>query len=176
MTGERIFLTPLEKEHIEIIRNWRNDSIIRKFFFSWQFINKAQQERWFEKYCSDETQVVFAIIDSNTKELIGTIGLSKIDHFHQRAELGTLIGNKKYWNKGYATESLKLLLNYAFNELNLNKVYSYVLKDNFGSIKKNKNNGFKIEGNLREHAFNQGKFQDVVIMGILKKDFMTLNK
>ena len=89
--------------------------------------------------------------------------------------MSTLIGNKAYWGKGIATSALRLLCEYAFNEMNLNRIYTYVLKDNIGSIRKNEKNGFKIEGTLRKHVFNQGSFQDVVVMGLLKEDFESYN-
>jgi diamine N-acetyltransferase len=134
-------------------------------------INKVQQEKWFEQYCEDDAQIIFAIVDKDKNDIIGTIGLSPIDHFNQRAQLGTLIGNQKYWGKGYATEGLKLLLQYAFRELNLNRVYSYVFEENIASIKKNQKMGFKIEGSLRNHAYCNGVFKNVLVMGLLKKDF-----
>lgn len=174
MEGKRVSLVPLEAAHIEYIRKWRNELDIRKFFFSYDLINQYQQEKWFERYCVDSTQIIFTIIHNEDNCIIGTIGLSHIDHFHQRAELGTLIGNKEYWGKGIATEALELLLDYAFKNLNLNKVYSHILTDNIGSIKKNQKLGFLIEGTLRKHAFNRGMFRDVVTMGILKEDYLSM--
>lgn len=171
MIENKVHLIPLDEEHIEMVRVWRNNQDIRKFYFSWQMISKSQQKKWYERYSNDDSQVVFAIIDNSSKEFIGTIALYKIDHFHQNAELSTLIGNKNYWGKGIATEALRLLCRYAFCEMNLNKIYTYVLKTNMASIKKNENNGFKIEGTLRNHVFNQGDFQDIVVMGLLKRDF-----
>lgn len=171
MSDYRIKLVPLEKEYIERIRRWRLKSDIRKNFFSWQLVNKIQQEKWFENYCADKSSMIFSIIREEDHEFIGIMSLNNIDHFHQRAELGSLIGEKKYWGKGYATESLNLLLEYGFNELNLNKVYSYIYSDNKGSIKKNQKNGFEIDGTLREHAFGEGRYKDVVVMSILKKQY-----
>jgi diamine N-acetyltransferase len=171
MVGNEIHLIPLDEEHIETVRVWRNDPDIRKYYFSWQTISKFQQKKWYERYANNDSQLVFAIVDNDTEEFIGTIALYKIDHFHQNAELSTLIGNKAYWGKGIATSALRLLCEYAFNDMNLNRIYTYVLKNNIGSIKKNEKNGFKIEGTLRKHVFNQGSFQDVVVMGLLKEDF-----
>jgi diamine N-acetyltransferase len=175
MIGEKINLISLEKGHIETIRGWRNDPEVRKFFFSSHFINEIQQEKWFERYSEDNTQTSFAIIENNTNVFIGTIGLSQIDHYHQRAEMGTMIGNKKYWGKGYGSDSTKLLLSYAFNSLNLKKVYCNITSDNIASIKKNEKVGFKIEGTLRKHTFNNGTFKDVIVMGMLKEDYFNNN-
>lgn len=171
---ERIKLEPLEKNDIYKVKEWRNDDEIRRKMFSSYFINNYQQENWFEEYCKDETNITFSIKykSDNKNKLIGTIGLDNIDHFHQRAELGTLIGDKKFWGKGIATEALNLLLEYSFCELNLNKVFSYIFSNNKASIKKNKKNGFKVEGELRKHAFRDGELKDVIIMGVLKEDFL----
>lgn len=171
MVEDKVRLIPLEKEHVETVKKWRNDEEIRKYFFNYHFINQVQQEEWFERYCKDNKQIIFAIIESESNNFIGTIGLSNIDHFNQRAELGTLIGNNNYWGKGFATKASLIVLNYAFNNMNLNKIYCQILDSNTGSIKKNEKVGFKIEGRLKDHAFNDGAFHDVILMGILREDF-----
>ncbi|MGO1468950.1 MAG: UDP-4-amino-4,6-dideoxy-N-acetyl-beta-L-altrosamine N-acetyltransferase [Tissierella sp.] len=173
MVDKRIYLSPLEKEHIETVRQWRNDPDIRKYFFSSHFINKLQQDEWFERYSRDNSQVSFAILNKDDNKIIGTIGLSKIDHYHQRAEMGTMIGDKNSWGKGVGSEATNLIVEYAFNNLNLQKVYCYIADDNIGSIKKNEKVGFKKEGNLRKHAFINGTFKDVTMMAILKEDYLT---
>lgn len=171
MEDERMKLIPLGEHHIETIRLWRNDPEIRKYFFNQNFINKNQQEKWFENYCKDNSQMTFAILEKSYNSFIGTIGLSNIDHYNQRAELGTLIGNKEYWGKGYATIATKILLSYAFKQLNLQKVYCSILIDNIGSIKKNEKVGFEIEGTQKNHAFNNGEFKDVIVMGLLRENY-----
>ncbi len=83
------------------------------------------------------------------------------------------IGNKDYWGKGYAKEVMLLLLNYAFKELGLNRIYSYVWTDNEKMINLNKSVGFKIEGLLRKDIFSHGEYRDRYIMSILKEDYMS---
>lgn len=169
--GQRILLRPIEKKDIFLIKSWRNDPSVNENIFSYQFINDLQQELWFENYCSNPNEESFIIALKETQDAIGIIGLSRIDFKNQNAVLNTMIGEKSFWNKGYATEALHLLLAYAFNEMNLNRITSYIYRSNKASIRKNEKNGFIIEGTLRQMNFTGGKFHDVIVMGLLRADW-----
>ena len=171
LVGKRIFLRPLERKDIEKVRKWRNDPAVIENIFSYNYINDLQQEKWFEKYSNSPNEVSFIIVLNEEKEDIGVIGLSNIDFKNQNAVLNTMIGEKKYWNKGYATEALNLLVHYAFNQMNLNRITSYLFAFNKASIRKNEKNGFIIEGTIRQMCFSGGKFQDVIVMGLLRDDW-----
>ena len=74
-------------------------------------------------------------------------------------------------NKNIATEATHLLLKYAFEELNLNKVSGSVVVDNIGSWKVAEKIGFKYEGTLKEHKYIDGKYRDEKCYGYLKSDW-----
>ena len=82
-----------------------------------------------------------------------------------------LIGNHKFWNCGYGTEAMLLLLDYAFNHKNLHKVQAIVLKDNIASLKMHKKLGYIEEGLLRENIYKDGKYKDQVILSLLKSEY-----
>ena len=104
------------------------------------------------------------------KELVGTISLYKIDFRHKRARLGFLL-NKKYWGKNIMFQCVGILLNFAFKKLNLNKVYTGVIKENYRSYRLLKKVGFKEDGLNRKHYNIKGKFYDEIVMSILKNEF-----
>ena len=78
---------------------------------------------------------------------------------------------KKYRNKGYITEAIKLIVGFAFNELKLNRISARLWENNLASIKVLKKNKFKKEGLLREMVFKAGKWQNDLVYAVIRKDW-----
>ena len=114
---------------------------------------------------------VFAIIDLQTDEMIGTAGLHNIDHINRTATLGIFIGNKNYWSKGYGTEAVKLILDFGFNYLNLNNIHLDLMEFNVRALKCYEKCGFKEIGRRRKCKFINGKYYDSISMDILSEEF-----
>lgn len=111
----------------------------------------------------------FAIILKFKKELIGAIGLN-IDKSNNKAELGYWIG-KNYWNKGFCTEAAKAVLDYGFEQLNLNKIKASHFAGNPASGKVMCKIGMKKEGYRKEHVIKLDKYVDLVSYAILKREW-----
>ena len=127
-------------------------------------------EEWIKSHESDfrdKKAIHFAIVKKSTSELIGIIGLIDIDATHSRAEMGYWIA-KEHWNKGFATEAAQAVLDYAFAELHLQRVYAHHFKRNSASGKVLIKIGMEKEGILKSHVQKWGKFEDVVLYGILR--------
>lgn len=82
-----------------------------------------------------------------------------------------LIGEKSYWGKGYAGEALKMLLDYVFNERGLHRIMALVLESNIQSVKMLVKLGYRQEGVLRHSVYKNGRYNNQVILSILKEDF-----
>jgi RimJ/RimL family protein N-acetyltransferase len=91
------------------------------------------------------------------------------------ALVGILIGEKSCWNRGYGTEAMHLLVDTAFNTLNLHRVYLRVFEDNPRAIRAYEKAGFVHEGRMRQAEFHQGRFCDVLLMSVLRPEW-TPNK
>src|SRR5699024_2391582 len=113
----------------------------------------------------------FIICSSIDNVPIGYCGLVNIDFKNSKAESYLGLGNKEYWGNGHASEARRLILDYAFHELALNKVYSFVWTENEKMKHINEKVGFKIEGTLRDDIYYQGKFRDKHIMGVLRDEY-----
>ena len=113
------------------------------------------------------------ISKKDDQKKIGTIGLSSIDPRNQKAEFGILIGELTERGKGFAEEASAALLNYAFSELNLHKIKLSVFSDNARAIKLYNKLGFRPEGILRQEIFKNAVFKDVMIMAILKEEWLS---
>lgn len=82
-----------------------------------------------------------------------------------------MIGEKKYWSAGLATEARILLLYFAFYERGFNRIYAHILEDNIGSQRMCEKCGYKKEGLLRESVYKNGTFKNQVVMSVLRRDF-----
>lgn len=133
---------------------------------------KENFEQWLpicDEGIESGTSYRFAIREKSNQKMIGLIGLH-LQKEHQKAELGYWLG-KNFWNNGYLTEGLKEVLKFAFENLELNKIFATYFLYNPASGKVMEKVGMKYEGTLREEYFHDGKFCDVDRYSILKSDF-----
>jgi RimJ/RimL family protein N-acetyltransferase len=118
--------------------------------------------------------VIFAIVLRESRELIGAIGLT-LHPRDRRAELGYWIG-MPYWNRGYMTEAARSMLSYAFETLNLNRVYASYFPRNPASGRVMQKIGMQYEGTLRQHFVRWQTPEDLVYYGMLKKEWNSLEE
>jgi RimJ/RimL family protein N-acetyltransferase len=133
-------------------------------------INEARNfiRKSYEKFKSKKA-LIFAIdfkINSDNSLFVGIISIEKIDFVNMNSEVGYWIG-KDYWYKGITTESLKLLVGYSFNVLNLHKLYASVFSKNISSIRVLEKCHFRKEGELFEHRYKNEKFQNILLYSII---------
>jgi RimJ/RimL family protein N-acetyltransferase len=102
---------------------------------------------------------------------IGNIALFDFDWRIRMAELGVLIGDKEYWNKGYGTEAVGLLIKHAFATLNLNRVFLRVYQTNPRAIRAYEKAGFVHEGRFRQAHYHDGEYVDVIFMSVLRSEW-----
>lgn len=101
--------------------------------------------------------------------LVGSIGLKDIDREHSQAELGYWVG-VAWWGRGIATEAAGAVVNYAFDCLELNRVSAHSMMRNSASVSVLERLGMQREGVLRQRVLKEGRFEDVVLYGILRSD------
>jgi RimJ/RimL family protein N-acetyltransferase len=174
LVGKKCYLSPIDENDAEKFTEWFNDLEITINLQLYNGVLNVENEKMFLANLSKEHS--YSIIDFENDELIGNCGFLDIDHLNQTAEVGLFIGNKNYWNKGFGSEALTLLLDYGFKALNLNNIMLRVYSFNKRAIKSYEKVGFKIIGNRRE-ALRRGKeVFDIIFMDILGKEFYEKNK
>ncbi len=142
-----INLIPLNISHLELVRNWRNNELIASFMEYQEYITKEAQQQWFETI--QNTENYYFIIETN-KTSIGLIHLNKVDEINKSAHSGLFIGEEKYQGTGIALAASILILSFAFETLDLNKVYAKVNKDNMAVIEYNQFLGFDFETKMND--------------------------
>jgi RimJ/RimL family protein N-acetyltransferase len=169
LTGKKCYLSPIDINDVEKYTEWLNDPEVSKYFISYsQMVSIENEKEILAKLCKGHN---YGIIDIKTNELIGNCGFGSIDHIDQIAEIGLFIGNKTFWNKGYGTEALSLLIDYGFKALNLNNIMLRVFENNKGAIKCYEKIGFKHIGIRRESSQRDLQKQNMLYMDILRNDF-----
>lgn len=172
----RIILRKMTMEDIEVYNRWSNDEeVINNTYPNLDKYSIEDTEQFYKKVSDSNNSKTFIIEDKKTKKPIGITTLLDIDYFNSNAEYIIDIGEKEYWGNGYGKEALSLMLDYAFKELNLHRIFLRVFSFNERAIKLYERLGFKHEGRMKEALFRQGNWHDIVIMGILQKEYFNHN-
>jgi RimJ/RimL family protein N-acetyltransferase len=137
--------------------------------FTSSVIDLEKEKRTLQKLM--ENDVVFAIVEKDTNKCIGNCGLHLINNVYRHATFGIFIGEKTFWNQGIGSEATCLLLDFAFNILNLNSINLDVLAYNHRAIRSYEKVGFKYAGRRRSYMYMAGKYHDVLIYDILADEF-----
>jgi RimJ/RimL family protein N-acetyltransferase len=175
MEGKLVRLRPYEKSDLHDLMKWVNDEEVTRYLGSLMTppLSPSAEEGFLEMAMTrSETHKVFAI-ETLAGEFAGGIDLRVIDQIDRRAEVGIVIGFKEFWGKGYGTDAMKVLLKFAFERLNLNRVSLRVFDYNQRAIKSYEKCGFKREGVLRQDRFYAGGYHDTIMMGILRQEFQS---
>jgi len=133
-----------------------------------KFIRQSQRQ-WLK-----QTAYVFAVIKKDPKNLIGIISLSNVFLKHGCAEMGFWLG-RNYWNQGFMTEAAQVVVRFAFNQLDLYRIYASTFEANAASRKVLEKCGFQLEGTMREAVVREGKRQNFLNYGLLKPEFELSN-
>ena len=164
--GERVDLRPVEASHVPFLQRLVNDPNVRETLGSVLPYNERQQTEWLESLSPDD----FAFLVGHDGEAIGYAELT--DYFPQWgvAEIRGYV-TPEHWGKGYATETLGLLCEYAFDTLGLHRLHATAQATNGGSRRALERNGFVEEGVDREGALLRGERVDVVRYGLLGSEW-----
>ena len=169
LQGKNVTLRPITMDDIDNLLEWFNDPEVCQFITRRLPMQKESEEEWIISLGKrQDTNVTFMMETTDTQEALGTIGLG-FRWIHRRAGFGIAIGNKEHWGKGIGTEATNLILDYAFNTLNLRKVNLEVLANNPRAIRCYEKCGFVKSGLLKEEIFVNGEYVDIVIMEVFKE-------
>lgn len=169
LEGKKIYLRGIEENDLIKIHDWLCDPDFTRYLFQGDRPpNMSIMKEDFNNNARNTFEIVFAVVTKNNLH-IGWAGLYEINWISRKSELRFFIGEKKFWGKGYTTEVVSLLKDYAFNKLNLHRLYGGTNIENKGSVKVFKNNGFFEEGILKEEHFRNGKYYDVIRFGLVNK-------
>ena len=176
LQGERVLLRPFEREDLVYVRKWLNDPEIRHLTGEVLPMSQAAAEAWYERAKSDPERVWFAIVEKDSGQVIGETGLLRMFHAWRTTDLTIIIGEKSAWGKGYGTEALRLLMDYAFGSLNFHRIAIGVVSTNERALRFYEKAGFRREGVQRDGYYYNHKYQDFIMMSILEDEYRNTPK
>lgn len=164
-----VSIRKFEKRDIPNKVKWINDPANNAFLHYDLPLEVGKTEAWFEKN-KDRTDRYDAVIEVDGTP-VGLIGLLSVDHTNKKAEYYVTLGEREYLGTGVAGRALSMMIEFAFTEMGLNRVYFYTEVDNVAAAKSCERMGFRREGLLKNDLFSKGRFVDRYVYGITKKDF-----
>jgi diamine N-acetyltransferase len=177
ITGKKVRLRALERSDLPYFVTWFNDpEVTQGLLIHWQ-LSIGQEEKWYERVLARPFEEQPLMIEVQTPEgwqAIGDLGFNEIDRLHRNAEIGIAIGDKRFWNQGFGTEAMSLMVRYGFNDLNLHRIYLQVYETNPRAIRSYEKAGFVREGVMREAVFKDGRYINVVLMSVLRPEWKFL--
>ena len=169
LKGKRCYLRPLTLNDVtQDYVTWMNDKNVTRFLET-RFIlhtHKSIQD-YVQSILKNPDDVFMAICVNGTNQHIGNIKLGPINRQHLFAHIGLMIGDKDYWGKGYATEAIGLISQYAFETLKLNKVMAGCYANNVGSMRAFEKAGFYHEGIEKSKWLCEGQYVDGILLSLL---------
>jgi diamine N-acetyltransferase len=172
--GKRIRLRANEREDLPLFVKWLNDPIVRENILMRGPISMAAEEKWFESMLEKPEKERPLGIEARVGRGWRLIGNTSLFGFHEidhNAEIGILIGDRDYWDKGYGTEAMQLMAHHGFYDLGLHRIYLHVFETNPRGVRCYEKAGFVKEGVLRQDIWSHGRYLDVTVMSVLRTEW-----
>lgn len=172
--GERIRLRAMERADVPLFVPWINDLEVLAGIGMYLPVSLVSEESWFDNMLKGpeaEHPLLIEVKEGEGWVPVGNIAVFGINWRLRSAEIGILIGDKRYWNKGYGTEAMQLILKHGFATLNLHRMYLRVFQTNPRAVRAYEKAGFVHEGVQRQAEFRGGKYVDVLMMSVLVEEW-----
>ena len=178
LTTPRLVLRPVRMSDAQDLYEYSRDPQVAQHVL-WDAHRSIHQTRAYIRYLlrqyRNAAPGTFAIALRDSGKVIGTIGFMWVQHENRSAEVGYSL-SRAYWNRGYMSEALRAVLDFGFTQLNLNRIEAQHECDNPASGHVMKNAGMRHEGTLRERIYNKGRYADVELYAIVRRDFVPLSE
>lgn len=168
LVGRRVSLSPVTVDHVDLLAEWLNDLevVIPLGDEAWRSVTVTNT-----RAAAADCQHSFIIFANDGEVPIGRCLLFSVNHVDRSANLGIFIGDKGYWNRGLGGEAVELLLEYAFNLLNLHSVMLGAFAFNTRALACYRRLGFREIGRRRHARLISGTYHDAIMMDLLADEF-----
>jgi RimJ/RimL family protein N-acetyltransferase len=171
LEGEKVRLRPVQERDLPHFVEWLADSDVRRWLAEMDSPPTLEDEyEWYDRKRLDPDNVMWAI-ETLDGRLAGNVEL-RLQPRRRKAELGISIHDKSLWGQGLGTDTVRLVLGYAFEEIGLNRVELTTDEGNARALRCYEKCGFLREGLLRQHRLVDGEFGNTVVMAVLRQDWV----
>lgn len=171
MKTERFILKEIESKDIKFIHKGLSDERVTKHYaVHFPTIEEAQEQMdWYADLKKNHTGIWWGIHSAETGDFCGAAGFNNLDRNHKKAEIGFWL-YPEFWGRGILKEVMPLLFQTGFEKLDINRIEGFVESTNTKCKSALEKINFQYEGTLRECEIKNGKYLDVDMYSILKKD------
>lgn len=168
LLGKKIGIDAPREKDSAALYGWVNSPAILAFSAPFKPVPELAHKAWFSSLGQDSTRTLFVIRDLATDDAIGLVQLVDIHPVHRRAELTIRIGEEARRGQGFGVEALQLVVEFAWRDLNLQRIWLRVFHENDRAIRAYEKAGFYVEGIMRRSAWISGRWVDEVVMATLR--------
>ena len=172
LVGPRLYARPVEISDAPVLQGWVNDPDVRRTTMRHRPMSLKGEEAFLESLRDDEKTHLLMLTLKADDRPIGVACWFQIDQRNRSAEYGLTIGAKDCWNQGYGGEATRLMIDYAFGRLNLHRVWLRAIASNAHAVRLYRKAGFRDEGLLRDDYFDEGRYWDSHVMGLLAPEWV----
>lgn len=176
LRGEQVVLTGIDEDDLATLLPWHNDIDYGRYLSRGtpSFVTEKDLRGWMlegddARYTVYPRPMGIRLIGDKT--LIGVCGYKEVQWYANHTMLWMGIGNRDERGKGYGTDALKIMLRYAFREMNMNRVALEVADFNAPARRSYEKCGFQLEGTLRQYMYREGRYWDMHLMALLRDDW-----
>lgn len=167
LKGKKTFIRAVEFEDARLISVWLNDRETNRHLEVIYPLSKRYADAYVSESESDPNKKMF-LIDNEDRKTIGMVVINDIKWEYRNCEIGIAIYDKNSRGKGYGKDAIETLINFIFNDMNINLIHLRVSEENEEAIGLYKSLGFEIEGVLRQRFYKDGKYGNLISMSKLK--------
>lgn len=169
IVGEQVYLRPItdSKEDTDNIIRWRNSETVRPYFIYQKPFTAQGHKQWLEKEIFAGKGFQFIVCKTKDHKPVGCTYLRDYDSHSRKAEYGFFLGEAEEKGKGIGKEMVSLTTRFAFEELNLHKIFARAFANNPASIGSFLKNGYEQEAYLKDEEFVNGEYRDIVFLAKL---------
>ena len=171
--GKIVNLRAQEMSDLERNTRWVNDTEVMRFLggrYPWSL---SAEENWMRE--RTKTPLTYAncgfAIETKEGRHIGNCGIHEASPETRAASVGIMIGEKDCWGQGYGTDAMRTMLRFGFEEMNLHRIELDVYAFNERARASYRKCGFVDEVLKRSEVFREGRYIDVVTMGVLRREW-----
>lgn len=169
--GNRLRFRWAEDDDTEFLINLRNVKGMNDYFYTSEPFSYWGHAKFMNNLKNGDDKF-FVVEEIETEQAIGAVSVTHIDWMNRTAEYGRLIIDPITRGKGYGKEIELMTIKYVFDTLNMNKFWCEVLEYNQRVVKLHQETGFIIDGIMRQHIYKDGIYHNVVLMSLLKEDYL----
>jgi RimJ/RimL family protein N-acetyltransferase len=174
--GDKIYLRAVECEDAVLLMRCNNQPEVQATFFIAFPTNTLRQEQDIKHLYEQHDYIPFVICEKETDKAIGITAFHRVDLVSRAAVFSIRIAYEEDWGKGYGSEATRLMVEYGFEKLNLNRIQLHVFAGNTRGIRAYEKAGFIKEGLLRQAMYHNNEYCDFHVMGILREEYYEKKK